>query len=225
MSCIFSNALPGWTSDTLAAATRWAAPAGSSFALVLLAEIGDKSQLVCMTLAARHRAMPVLFGAAMAFAVLNLLAVVFGSAISEKLPHVWVGIAVAALFIVFGVRSLFSRGEEDDMPNKAEVSYRSLILTVFSLILVAEFGDKTQLAVAGMSTSLPASPVWIGATLALIISACLGIWVGRSLLTRLPLHSLHRISGLIFLTFGLYAVWHVWEELPAADMSVLFRAH
>jgi putative Ca2+/H+ antiporter (TMEM165/GDT1 family) len=186
---------------------------------VLLAEVGDKSQLVCMTLAAKYRALPVLFGSGMAFAVLNLLAVMFGSTISDKLPHVWVGIAVAVLFMVFGLRSLFSRSGGDSGSDNAAINYRSLFLTVFFLILVAEFGDKTQLAVAGMSTSLPALPVWIGATLALTISAGLGIWVGRSLLTRLPLHSLHRISGVIFLGFGCYAVWHVHTELLGAWLN------
>jgi putative Ca2+/H+ antiporter (TMEM165/GDT1 family) len=222
VSCLFPQSLPAWTSDTLAAAGHWAAPAGSSFALVLLAEVGDKSQLVCMTLAARFRALPVLSGATLAFAVLNLLAVAFGGAISEKLPHVWVGMAVAALFIAFGLRSLFSRTREDNTPDKPETGYRNLFLTVFFLILVAEFGDKTQLAVAGMSTYLSAAPVWAGATLALTVSACLGIWIGRSLLTRLPLSWLHRISGVIFLGFGFYAAWHVHTELPIPDWGVWF---
>jgi hypothetical protein len=54
--------------------------------LIALAEIGDKSQLVCMTLAARHRGLPVVIGAIAAFAVLNLLAVLFGAAVAAWLP-------------------------------------------------------------------------------------------------------------------------------------------
>lgn len=57
----------------------WLSPLGSTFILIALAEIGDKSQLVCMTLAARHRGVPVVLGAALAFALLNLLAVLFGA--------------------------------------------------------------------------------------------------------------------------------------------------
>jgi len=175
-----------------------------------------------MTLAARYSAQPVLLGAGMAFAVLNLLAVVFGGAIAEKLPHVWVGVAVAALFIAFGLRSLFSHEQEENTPEKRETRYRSLFLTVFFLILIAEFGDKTQLAVAGMSTYLSAAPVWAGATLALMTSTCLGIWIGRSLLTRLPLSRLHQLSGVIFLGFGFYAAWHVHTELPIPDWNLWF---
>lgn len=54
--------------------------------LIALAEFGDKSQLVCMTLAARHRGLPVVFGAVAAFAILNLLAVLFGAAVAAWLP-------------------------------------------------------------------------------------------------------------------------------------------
>ena len=64
----------------------WLSSAGTTFLLIALAEFGDKSQLVCMTLAARHRGLPVVLGAIAAFAVLNLLAVVFGAAIAAWLP-------------------------------------------------------------------------------------------------------------------------------------------
>ena len=53
----------------------------SAFTLIALAEVGDKSQLVCMTLAARHRHWPVILGATMAFLMLNTLAVMFGASV------------------------------------------------------------------------------------------------------------------------------------------------
>ena len=82
------------------------ATTATSFALIAAAEIGDKSQLVCMTLASRHRAMPVLLGAIAAFAFLNTLAVIFGVAIASWLPESIVAAIVAVLFAVFGVHSL-----------------------------------------------------------------------------------------------------------------------
>lgn len=54
----------------------------SAFTLIALAEIGDKSQLVCMTLAARHRHWPVMLGATTAFLILNVLAVLFGAGVA-----------------------------------------------------------------------------------------------------------------------------------------------
>lgn len=59
----------------------------SSFSLIGLAEIGDKSQLVCIALAVRYRAIPVLIGAIAAFALLNLAAVLIGAAVANWLPE------------------------------------------------------------------------------------------------------------------------------------------
>src|SRR5210317_219650 len=79
----------------------------STFALISLAEIGDKSQLVCITLAARHRHWPVLLGATTAFLILNTLAVVFGAAVAAWVPERMMAGIVALLFGVFGFHSLF----------------------------------------------------------------------------------------------------------------------
>ncbi len=157
----------------------------SSFTLIALAEIGDKSQLVCMTLAARHRHWPVILGAAVAFILLNLLAVLFGAAVAEWIPQHWVAWIVAVLFGFFGIQSLLS-AEEGDENEVEEKAGRSVFLITLLLILVAEFGDKTQIAVAGLASSLSPLYVWIGSTLALILVSALGVWAGRTILQRFP---------------------------------------
>ena len=178
----------------------------SSFTLIALAEIGDKSQLVCMTLAARHRHWPVILGASVAFILLNLLAVLFGAAVAEWIPQQWVAWIVAVLFGFFGIQSLLSV-EEDDENEVEEKAGRSIFLITLLLILVAEFGDKTQIAVAGLASSLSPLYVWVGSTLALIIVSALGVWAGRTILQRFPVVWLHRIGGIVFLLFSLLAVW------------------
>ena len=178
----------------------------ASFSLIGLAEIGDKSQIVCMTLAARHRAWPVLFGAITAFLLLNTLAVLFGAAVAAWLPESLVAGSVALLFAAFGVQSLLSSGDEhpEDVTDKPG---RSVFLTAFLLIFLAEFGDKTQIAVAGLAGNLAPLPVWVGASMALIAISALGVWVGRTLLQRIPAAWLHRLGGVIFLAFALAAGW------------------
>lgn len=183
----------------------WLASAGTTFLVVALAEIGDKSQLVCMTLAARHRGLPVVIGAILAFAVLNLLAVLFGTAVAAWLPEWLVALAVAILFAGFGVSAL--RYSDDDNADESveEKPGHGIIATTFLLIFLAEFGDKTQLAVAALgSTGTPAA-VWAGATSALAVTSLLGVLAGRRLLNRLPLKWIHRISGVFFLVVAIYA--------------------
>lgn len=182
----------------------------SSFSLISLAELGDKSQLVCMTLAARHRHWPVILGAATAFAILNTLAVLFGAGVAAWVPEKVVAGAVAILFGVFGILAL--RASEDEAVDVVEERPgHGIFFTTLSLIFIAEFGDKTQIAVAGLAGSMASVPVWIGATSALLLVSVLGVWAGRTLLQRLPVVWLHRLGGGIFLLFALLAVWRVFH--------------
>ena len=184
---------------------QWLGSAGTTFLLVGLAEFGDKSQLVCMTLAARHRGLPVLVGAIAAFAVLNLLAVLFGAAVAACRPEWLVTVAVAVLFAVFGISALRYQ-EEDEDDDVEEAPGHGIVATTFLLIFLAEFGDKTQLAVAGLGSTGEPTAVWAGATAALALTSALGVFAGRKLLNRLPLKWIHRISGVFFLLLAVFAV-------------------
>jgi putative Ca2+/H+ antiporter (TMEM165/GDT1 family) len=178
----------------------------SSFILIALAEVGDKSQLVCMTMAARHRHWPVILGATTAFLVLNTLAVLFGAGVAAWVPERVTAGLVAVLFGTFGVHALYKQ-DEGETEDVGERSGRGIFLTTLLLIFVAEFGDKTQIAVAGLAGSFDPLPVWLGATTALVMVSVLGVWAGRTVLQRLPLLWLHRISGGVFLLFALLAAW------------------
>ena len=185
------------------------ATALTSFALIAATEIGDKSQLVCMTLASRHRPMPVMLGALAAFAVLNTLAVVFGVAIATWLPEYVVGVTVAILFAAFGIHALRAKADDDDEAVE-EKSGHGIFLTTFVLLTVAEFGDKTQLAVVALSSVHVPAAVWFGATLALAATSALGIVAGRTILQKIPLVLLHRISGAFFLLLAVVAAYQAY---------------
>ncbi|MEN8206997.1 MAG: TMEM165/GDT1 family protein [Pseudomonadota bacterium] len=178
----------------------------STFILIALAEVGDKSQLVCMTLAARHRHWPVILGATTAFLVLNAMAVLFGASVAAWIPERVTAGLVALLFGAFGIHTLY-RQDDSESEDVVEMSGHGIFLATLLLILVAEFGDKTQIAVAGLAGSLAPLPVWLGATTALVMVSVLGVWAGRTVLQRLPLLWLHRISGGVFLLFSLLAAW------------------
>lgn len=178
----------------------------STFTLIALAEIGDKSQLVCMTLAARHKHWPVILGAATAFVALNALAVLFGAGVAAWVPERVTAGLVAVMFGAFGIHALRTKAEGMS-EEVVERPGHGIFFTTLLLILVAEFGDKTQIAVAGLAGSMAPLPVWLGATTALVMVSALGVWVGRTVLQRLPLQWLHRISGGLFMLFALLAAW------------------
>lgn len=178
----------------------------STFALIALAEIGDKSQFVCMALAARHRHWPVILGAITAFLALNTLAVLFGAGVAAWVPERIMAGLVSLLFAAFGIHALYKQ-VDDESEDAVEMSGHGIFITTLVLIFVAEFGDKTQIAVAGLAGSFDPLPVWLGATAALVMVSILGVWAGRTVLQRLPLLWLHRISGAIFLLFAFLAAW------------------
>lgn len=201
--------------------SQLATTSATSFALIAAAEIGDKSQLVCMTLAARHRAAPVIWGAIAAFALLNTLAVVFGVAIASWLPDYLVAAAVALLFAGFGVHALLNHAEDADETEVEEKSGHGIFFTTFLLITMAEFGDKTQLAVVALSSTAVPIAVWLGATLALAFTSGLGVWAGRTVLQRMPLNFLHKISGSIFILLAVMAAYQAYITVQLTDWRLV----
>lgn len=223
MSCPLSVEIHTWVRDhALNEETLgWLATAGTTFAVIAAAEIGDKSQLVCMTLAARHRHWPVFLGAFVAFAMLNLAAVLFGAAVQQWVPRLYLASAVALLFAAFGLAALFARPQARD-ERVEERSGHGVFVTTFLMIFLAEFGDKTQLATAGFSTTTAPLPVWVGSTAALAATSALGVIAGRTVLQRIPLGLLHRVSGLLFLALAAYVLWGVLAvEAPASWTDVM----
>ena len=172
-----------------------------TFVLVFIAEMGDKSQIVCMSLASRYKATQVFLGAITAFILLNIVAVTLGASITQFIPpHIMAAIA-AGLFFIFGVQALIAKDEEDE--EESSRVGKSIFISTLLIITVAEFGDKTQLAVATLSTTENPLGVWLGASLALIATTALGVYIGRRWITKLNPNLINKLSGCLFILFSL----------------------
>jgi len=185
----------------------------SSFSLIGLAEIGDKSQLVCIALAVRYRAMPVLMGAITAFALLNLAAVLVGAAVANWLPEQVITVVVGVLFLLFGAHAFTGSNSEEENDIVNDKTGHGIFISTFLLSTLAEFGDKTQLAVAGLASTADIGAVWLGATSALAVTSGMGVLAGRTLSSQLA-HST-----------GLYCYCQIANERPATirvSISVCF---
>jgi putative Ca2+/H+ antiporter (TMEM165/GDT1 family) len=179
----------------------------SSFSLLFLAEMGDKSQLIAMTLACRFHRTPVVIGVLSAFLVLNVLAVLAGGALFEWVPQRLVLTAAGGLFLYFAYRSWRDGEDADETEETVAIAAHGVVVTSFLMIFLAELGDKTQLAMVGLvaGTGAPWS-VLVGGTLALWSVSVIGILVGGSLLRRVSPVWMHRVAALLFLLFGLVAL-------------------
>lgn len=179
----------------------------SAFALLFLAELGDKTQLMTMTLAHRYPVRPVLAGVFAAFLLLNLLAVLLGAALYRYLPQSAVLLAAALLFLYFAWRSWREADDTEAQEDVAKMGARGAFISSFVLIFVAELGDKTQLALIALAASSGALwSVFTGGTLALWTVSAIGVFLGSTLLRKIPPHWMHRIAALLFAFFGLLAL-------------------
>ncbi len=174
----------------------------AALGIVFLAELGDKTQLVALGLGARHRLGPVLAGVAIAYAATNLLSVVVGGLAGAALPTRALGLGGGVLFIGFGLWTLRDADAEEGDEDEISARRGRLILSVAAAMFVAELGDKTMLATATLAAQGNPVLVWIGATIGIILSGFVGVFVGRATGARLPARVLRIGSAALFALFG-----------------------
>ena len=185
----------------------------TTFGIIFLAELGDKTQLTAMALAVRFPWKKTFIGIAAAFALLNIGAVALGKLLFAFLPLFWIMMASAGLFLFFGITTLRGSGSvgEEDGDEKKKFSGRGAIATSFLMILMAELGDKTQLVTASLAAQHDAPvAVFAGSTLALWSVSLLGIFAGRQLIRFIPLSYIHRAAGSLFIIFGAAIVYQAF---------------
>jgi Ca2+/H+ antiporter, TMEM165/GDT1 family len=173
----------------------------AALALVFVAELGDKTQLVALGFGARHRLAPVLAGIVIAYAVTNLLSVVVGGLLGAALPTRAIGLAGGVLFLGFALWNLRDEPEEAGGGALA-TGDRSVIVSVTLAMIVAELGDKTMLATATLAAQGNPVLVWVGATVGIIASGTLGVLLGRWFGTKLPERTTRIGSSVLFALFG-----------------------
>lgn len=187
----------------------------SSFGLIFLAELGDKTQLTAMALALRYPWKRIFIGIAAAFTVLNLAAVLVGKILFLVLPIFWVTLVSALLFLYFGYSTLKNAcdaGDDDTPPPTAADAVR----TAFLMIFMAELGDKTQLVTASQAAQHSGSlsglgTVFVASTLALWLVSLIGIFAGKQLVKYIPVCWIHRTAGFMFLMFGAAMGWRLFS--------------
>ncbi|GGR96179.1 UPF0016 family membrane protein [Streptomyces aureoverticillatus] len=181
------------------------------FGVVFLAELPDKTALAGLVLGTRYRASYVFVGVAAAFAVHVVLAVAAGSVLTllpQQLVH-----ALTGVLFLGGAAMLLMKGDEDEGEVRApkNQSFWRVSGAGFMLILIAEFGDLTQIMTANLAARYddPLS-VGLGAVLALWAVAGLGIVGGKALMKRVPLALITKVAALLMLGLG---VWSLYEAI------------
>ena len=161
------------------------------FTDIFLLELPDKTALAALLLATRHRALPVFLGAAAAFVIQSVVAVVAGSLLS-LLPREPIRIGAGILFLGMAallVRRNLRKDEADEARavEQEEGRHRQPFITAFTVVFVAEWGDLTQLATAALQARYQQPVVvFVAATLALWAVSAIAVALGNRLGAWIP---------------------------------------
>ena len=185
----------------------------ASFGLLFLMELGDKTQLIVLSLSARTRQVVAVFvGGTLALTSVTLIGVGVGAVAGELIPMSWLSQVTGVAFVAIGGYLLWSsrhgspkddeEGEEKLITSQTRGPVGTLLVT-FGLLFIAEMGDKSQLSVVSMTvkTGSPLS-VFLGASLALTVVTLLGVLAGKVVTRIIPLRLLSRSAALLFIVIG-----------------------
>lgn len=196
----------------------------SAFGIIFLAELGDKTQLIILTLATqKHSPKKLALGATLGFAVIVFLGGFISSILTEFIDMnllVWIA---ACVFIILGViqiislikRKIKSRTNNEKLDanseteelntSRIESKTKNTFFMGFLAIVLMEMGDKTQImTVLLASTSVSFYGTLIGAWLALSILAVIGAFMGEWVAKRIPKHILDWVSSILFIMIGIF---------------------
>jgi putative Ca2+/H+ antiporter (TMEM165/GDT1 family) len=179
--------------------------------IILLVELPDKTLVATLVLSTRYRHRPVLIGVAAAFAAQCVIASVAGGML-HLLPHRVLEATVAALFLIGASLLLYEarRDQHEDVElahaREDQPAWR-VVLTCFSILFIAEWGDASQLATAALvaRTNEPWA-VGLGAWVALTTVAVVAIIAGKFIVGRIPLRLVHLVAGALFTAFAVAAI-------------------
>ena len=177
----------------------------TAFIVVFVAELGDRTQLLLLALATRHRPLPVLGGLLLGYSTMTLVAVALGAVIGNALPETAVTVGSGLVFLGFAGWTVLGDDHDTDDRELADHEGRhpmALMATIAGAVMLSEIGDKSMLATATLATEGDAIAVWLGATLGIVCSGALGVAAGRLLAEWVNPTFLRWTSAGLFAAFG-----------------------
>jgi putative Ca2+/H+ antiporter (TMEM165/GDT1 family) len=179
---------------------------GLAFATIFLAELGDKTQLLVLSLSARLPVRTVIAGTTLAIVLIFGVSVAIGDLIGTAIPRRPLAAVAAVAFLAFGLKTLLD-GDDDAEAEEEEqaaerASKRGSVLAVFGAFLIAEIGDKSMLATITLAGRYPALGVWVGAVAAETVLCTGAALVGRGIAAKVPPRTLRIGAAVMFFVLG-----------------------
>lgn len=191
-----------------------------TFGSVFVAEMGDKTQLIALTLAARMRLARLALALVLTVALLQTVSVTIGAAVARVLPADAIAVLAGLMFVAFGLWTwrIAARRRHPASPtadgrrgggadvepaeSSAGLVGDGSLLAVGLAFFAAEVGDKTMFTTAGLAADRGSFEVWIGSFFAMIAALAIGVIVGRSMMRRIRPATMQMASAAVFVALG-----------------------
>lgn len=178
-----------------------------AFIMVFFAEMGDKSQLLAMSLATRYPLKVVLGGVILATLLNNGLAILMGVYLRASLNLEMMQVIASLSFIFFGLWKLLEKEELWEEPQNGKALWGPFVTVTLALFL-AEMGDKTQLATIAYVIKYNAPFLTLlGVVSGMFLADALGIFAGAFLCRLLSERVLKLLSSSIFILIGVTGLY------------------
>ena len=191
----------------------------SSLSVILISELADKTFFIAAILSGQHNKYLVFFGAFLALAIMTILSVISGKVLHSVLPVEFSELISNILFVVFGAISLKSGLEMEDHDDleyretskelesrkrKKENKTFQLLLQVFTMTLMAEWGDRSQIATIQLGATKNGLGVCLGGLVGHFICTGIACYGGNLIAKRINARSITIFGGMVFFMFGFY---------------------
>lgn len=177
-----------------------------SAALIFVAELGDKSQLMALAFATRYRFWPTMVGIFLATLLVHAGSVLIGRVAAAALPVGPINIVAGLAYLAFAVWTI--RGDElgKDDEERAQRAGRWAVLAIATAFFLAELGDKTMLATVTLATTNEPIGTWLGSTVGMVAADALAVGAGAVFARRVSPSAIKAFAATSFVIFGLLLI-------------------
>ena len=167
--------------------------------IVGLSEFGDKTQILVLLMASKiDKRLHFLTGVMLAFLITDGIAILIGVWVTDVIPIEYLKIISGIIFIIFGIIILISK--EEDIKNK--YYNKNPFMLGFVIIMISEWGDKTQIAAGLFATQYNGYLVLAGVMIALTLLSIMAIYLGKYIGEKFESRTISVISGILFIAIG-----------------------
>lgn len=173
------------------------------FITILLAELGDKTQLAVFSLSTKTKKYyRLLLGVILAFALADGLAILFGELITRIIPIHYIKLISGLVFIIFGIMTFL-----DNDGDEEKFKMHNPFITGFTIVFLAELGDKTQIASGLFATQYNPLAVFLAVMLALSILSIIAVFLGEFVAKKVDKRIISKVAATLFILIGLAIIY------------------